>query len=356
MSNGLTIKLRGRGHVALGLATLMALGLSTAAAGADTNSTNNPPSPIPLPIAKVTIPQIVRAKLDGGGSMSVLDQVKALEATGNMPVMFVITPRDAYNDLAPWSLIAAVHMRMFSFNGQAAPDASDYLTHSHTLTQTAYAIDIPPKVAGQKPVVVLWENERDGVLTQATLEAIYKKIGIEVDPLTAPPLNEAAWNDFVLQAAQHVPDTPTRLIVVTFHSNGSDPDLVSTTRLRILAGVEFLKSPKAPVVELDVDGHTDIASKLIPPTTFNGALLIAYNLVDRKVEAIYEPSKVSSIGEDGFQAFALRNGAPAFLNSRTDVAEAFVLISDKVRKQQQASNNAQPPGAHRDASTTPVKQ
>ncbi len=184
---------------------------------------------------------------------------------------------------------------MFSFNGKEAPDASEYLTHSRILTQTAYALDIPPKVAGQKPVAVVWENERDGVLTQATLEAVYKKVGIEIDPLTAPPLNGVAWNDYVFRAAQHIPGTPARLLVLAFHSNGSDPDVVTTTRARILTGVESMKSPKAPVAELDVDGHPDIGSKLIPPTSFNGVLLIAYNLVDRKVEEIYDPSKMPSI-------------------------------------------------------------
>jgi hypothetical protein len=255
-----------------------------------------------------------------------------------MPVMFVIAPRDASDDPAPCSLITAVHVRMFSLNGKEAPDASDCLTHSRTLTQNAYALDIPPKVAGQKPVVVLWENERDGVLTQATLEAIYKKVGIEIDPLTAPSMNEVAFEGFQQKASQNVANVPTR-IVLAFHSNGSDPDVVSTTRLRILTGVEFIKSPKTPVMELDEDAHPALTLKLIPPTSLN-ALLIIYNLVDRKVEAIYDPSKVPGITEDEFQAFAQQNGVPAFLNTRTDVAEAFVLIADKLRKEQQAPKAA----------------
>ena len=343
MSSGLTNQLRGCGQAetclpsfrcALGLA-LLVVGLATATAGGDADSNINPLSPIPLPIAKVTIPSITPVKIQSGGFVSALDQVKALEVPGSMPVLFLVAQRDASDDLVPWSLITPGHMRMFSINSQAAPDASDYLTHSHTLTQTAYAIDIPPKVAGQKPVVVLWENERDGVLTQATLEAIYKKIGIEVDPLTAPPLNEVAWNSYLLKAAQHLPDTPARLVVVAFHSNGFDQDLVSTTRLRILAGVEFIKSPKAPVADRDEAAHHEIAAKLIPPTTVSGVMLIVYNLVERKVEAIYNPSKLSGIVEDGFQAFALQNGAPAFLNTRTDVAEAFV--SDRRRAAEAAT-------------------
>jgi hypothetical protein len=313
--------------VMLAVAPLILLTAAVGMVSAETIANYNPPSPIPLPVVKVTVPAITTAKTQAGTTLSVLDQVKLLETPGNMPVMFVITPRNAYNDLFPWSLITSVHIRMFSFDGTVNPDASGYLTHSQGL---------PPKVAGQKPVAVVWEDERDGVLTQPVLEAIYKKIGIEIDPLTAPPLNEVAWNDYVSRAAQHVPGTPTRLIVLAFHSNGSDPDVVTTTRDRILTGVEAIKSPKAPVAELNIDQHPDIASKLIPPTTFNGALLIVYNLVDRKVEAIHDPSKMPSIVEDGFQAFALQNGVPPFLNDRTDVAEAFVFIADKLRKEGQA--------------------
>jgi hypothetical protein len=295
--------------------------------------------------------------MESGGSMSVLDQVKALEGTGGMPVMFIVTPRDASNDQMPWSLINSVHVRMFSINSQTAPDAADYLTHSHTLTQIAYALDIPPKVAGQKPVVVLWENERDGVLTQPTLEAIYKKVGIEVDPLTAPPLNETSWNNFLIKAANHVPNTPSRLVILAFHSNGSDPDVVSTTKLRILAGVEFIKSTMAPVTELDEDAHSAIAAKLVPSTVSNGPLLIVFNLVDRRVEGVYDPSKLTSLTEGGFQTFALQNGVPSFLNTRTDVAEAFIRVADQLRKQQQASNTTlTPAGGLQDASLTLVKQ
>lgn len=310
----------------------MLLAFSAGVAGAD-----SAPSPIPLPEASVTVPSITPIRMAEGGSMSVLDQVKALEATGGMPVMFVVTPRDASNDQMPWSLVDSVHVRMFSINSQTAPDAADYLTHSHTLKQNAYALDVPPKVAGQQPVVVLWENERDGVLTQPTLEAIYRKVGIEVDPLTAPPLNETSWNNFLIKAANHAPNTPARLVILAFHSNGSDPDVVSTTRLRILTGVEFIKSTQAPVTELDEDAHSSIAAKLVPSTSSGRPLLIVFNLADRKVEGIYDPGKLSDLTEGGFQTFALQNGVPSFLNTRTDVAEAFIRVADQLRKQQAAA-------------------
>jgi hypothetical protein len=84
--------------------------------------------------------------------------------------MFVITPQDASSNLQLWSLIASVHVRMFGINAEANPEVSDCLAGTHALTQTAYALDNPPKTTGQRPIVVLWENERDGVLTPPALD------------------------------------------------------------------------------------------------------------------------------------------------------------------------------------------
>lgn len=335
MSNGLTIQ---RGGSA-GLAVLILLGFSAAAAGADANPTNNPPSPIPLPQAKVTIPPIVRLKLQAGGDLTVLDQVKKFEGVGGMPVMFVVTLNDASNDLAPWSLITPAHVRMFNINGTANPEVSDHLTHARNLKQAAYALEIPPKAVGQQPLVVVWENERDGALNQPTLEAIYRRVGIAVDPLTSPSLDAATFANF-RQAATR-PDAPTKLIFLAFHSGGIDPDVVSATRLRILMGVEFIKSPKTPVMELDEDRNPALAAQLVPSTASVSPILVVYNLISQKVEAIYDPTKLPELTEDAFQAFATKNGATPFINSRTDVAEAFIVIVDRLRqKNQQGANDS----------------
>jgi len=340
----------------LGLAMVLLLGFSAAtAAGADTIATLSPPSPVPLPVANVTIPSIHSVKLQGGGTMSVLDQVKALEGLGGMPVMFVLTQGDATKDPQPWSLITSVHVRMFSVDAKANPDVADYLAGTHTLTQTAYALDNPPKEAGKKPVVVLWENERDGVLTQPVLEAIYKKLSIDLDPLTAPTLNELTWNNLILNSANHVSGASTRVIILAFRSNGTDPDVVTTTRLRILAGVEFIKSNKAPVVELNEDAHPEIAGKLFGPNPSTSAALIVFNLTDRRIEEVYDPNKLASLTETDFQTFAEKNGVPSFLNARTDVAETFIQIAASMHKQQQAANTVLPAGSLQDASLTLVK-
>jgi hypothetical protein len=332
------------------LAVAILLGFSAAAHAQPLNQ----PSPIPLPVANVTVP-LLHAVQENGGVTSVLDQVKKLEQPGSMPVLFVLTQGDTSKDPQPWSLITSIHVRMFTINAQANPEASDYLLGTHTLTQTAYAIDKPPTVAGQKSDVFVWENERDGVLTQAKLEFFYKQLKIDVDPLTSPSLNEASWNALLINAANNVPNAPTRVVILAFRSNGSDPDVVTTTRLRILAGVEFIKSIKAPITELDEDAHVAIASKLFGGAPPAGPALIVFNLTDRRIEETYDPSKLSSLTETDFQTFAEKNGVPSFLTNRTDVAEAFVRIADTLRKQQ-AANSITPSGGLIDAGPSLVKQ
>src|SRR5262245_49782125 len=114
---------------ALGPATALLLTLTAFAASADSSigSNGDPPSPMPLPVANVTVPSMNALNLEGGGALQVLDQVKLLETPGSMPVMFILAPRNAASDQAPWSLIASVRVRMFNVNIQAHPEVADYL-------------------------------------------------------------------------------------------------------------------------------------------------------------------------------------------------------------------------------------
>jgi hypothetical protein len=300
------------------LATTSAIAADTSAAG----DRNHLPSPLSLPVVTVTIPSLIPVKV-GDEMVSVMEQVRLLTRPHSLPVMFVVTPKEGSDDLMPWSLLNTINIRWLSVNASKYPEVAEYLTRQRSMSQNAYALVLPASVEGQQPTIILWRNEVDGELTQEKLEQIYAAKNLWPIPLTAPPLNPAAWNDLLTNADKKVPGAPTHLVILAWHE--TEPDVLSLMRERILAGVEFVKSPGAPVVELDEDAQPEITSKLLNKTAPATPMLIVFNLVERRVIAIYDPSKVSALTEPEFQAFALANGMPPFLNTRTDVSEAFFL-------------------------------
>ena len=161
-----------------------------------------------------------------------------------------------------------------------------------------------------------WENERNGVLTQQTLEAIYQKAGIAIDPLTAPSLDEAGYNNFRDALAQHANlgdnPAPAKIVFLAFRSNGADRDVITLTKLRILIGIEFIKSSKIPMLELDEDRYPALFSHLTLSPLTTGPKLMVYDLSANKVEATLAGTDLSNLTEDKYQQWALNNGTPSF--------------------------------------------
>jgi hypothetical protein len=303
-------------------------------------------SPVPLPQAAVTVPILSHVVENGVVVASELQQVQGLESTGLLPVLFILSD-PAKSVSAEWSLISAVHVRMFRLDNRVA-DVSDYLTGGHDYKEIVYALDIPPKQAGQSRQVFVWKNETDGVLDQKTLEAIYAKLGIAVDPLTAPPLDQASLDGFrnnaVLHGADAVKPAATTMVFLAFRSKGADPDIATQTKVRILAGVEFFKSMLTPVVEVDEDRNPAVYVELKPGALSITPVLGVYDLVTKKVVATYDPAQLAGLTETSFQSWMLNNGTPAAFpngkatieNDRTDIAEAFINLVDKHRGQSNA--------------------
>ncbi len=329
---------------------------SVFAAAADTVSTN-PPPPVPLPQAHVTIPPMEQVTLQNGTVLSALSQVKSLELLNGLPILYVIASKNQLSDYTIWSLITPAQVRVFSVDASKYPEVADYLASSHTMTQPAYVLDIPPTQAGVLPVHIGWINERNGVLNQATLEAIYRKAGISIDPLTAPVLDAPAYVEFHQKAIAQDPKLPAAktMVFLAYRSKVVDQDVAALTRLRILMGVEFVKSVRIPVLEMDEDTYPALWNHLTSEAPTTGPELVVYDLVNEKVLATYAAADLETWNEDTYQKWALANGTPAFVNTKTDVAEvtAEILMHLRDKGVGQRADNGQT-GSLRDASLTLV--
>ena len=280
----------------------------------------------------MTVPILSHVVENGVVTATELQQVQALESPGLMPVLFILgDPQKS----APseWSLITTVHVRVFRLDNRIA-DVSDYLTGGHGYKDLVYALVLPPKQAGQARRVFVWKNETDGVLDQKTLEAIYTKVGIELDPLTAPPLDQSSLDGFHSNAVQHgldpVKPAPTRLVFFAYRSRGADPDLSTQTRVRILAGVEFFKSMLTPVVEVDEDRNPAVYAQLTSAPLSTTPVLGVYDLVNQKVVATYDPAQLVNLVESTFQSWMLKNGTPALFPNGKPTFENSAPTSPKL--------------------------